>query len=230
MSIAAVPAAPQIWPEMAPIGIALVIAFVVLSLTLHEAAHAWVADQRGDPTARELGRVTLNPLPHIDLFMTILVPLILYMMNLPIFGGAKPVPVNYHRLKSPLRDMTLVALAGPFTNLFLAAVFLVAWKVAVHVGGYERNMLLPQVLSASSLVNIILAVFNLFPIPPLDGSRVMAWLLPSSLRETYVSLERFGLLIVLVVIYVLGDYFMPILWRAILDTWGAVDFLTGGVW
>lgn len=224
------PAAQGLFPQMAPIGIALVIAFVVLSLTLHEAAHALVADRRGDPTARELGRVTLNPLPHIDLFMTILVPLMLYMIGAPVFGGAKPVPVNYHRLKNPLRDMTLVALAGPLTNLLLAAVFLLAWKVAVNTAGYERNMLLPQVLYASSLVNIILAVFNLFPIPPLDGSRVMAWLLPSSLRAAYVSLERFGLLIVLVVIFILGDFFLPILWEAILETWQAVDFLTGGTW
>jgi Zn-dependent protease len=216
--------------EMAPIGIGLVIAFVVLSLTLHEAAHAWVADRRGDPTARELGRVTLNPLPHIDLFMTILVPLMLYLMRAPVFGGAKPVPVNYHRLKNPLSDMTLVALAGPFTNLVLAAVFLLAWKAAVYTGGYEANMLLPKVLYASSWVNVVLAIFNLFPIPPLDGSRVMAWLLPSSLREAYVSLERFGLLIVLVVIYVLGDYFLPILREAIDNTLQALHVLTGGVW
>jgi Zn-dependent protease len=181
--------------------IGLIVAFLVVSLSIHEAAHAWVADLRGDPTARELGRITLNPLAHIGLFETILLPAILLIVSQGkfAFGGAKPVPVDYHRLKHPLRDMMLVAIAGPLSNLVLAAVFLVGLKAAVNYGGYREGELLTNVLGATVFANVVLAVFNMLPVPPLDGSRVMAWLLPSGLRESYVQLERFGLLLVVLV-------------------------------
>lgn len=191
--------------ELPPIGIALVLALLVLSLGIHEAAHGWVALQRGDTTARDLGRITLNPVPHIDLFMTILLPLMLFFSSggRLMFGGAKPVPVNYHNLRHPLRDMALVAIAGPFSNFVLGAFFYLCWKVVVvelHV--WNQDMLGAQVLEQAVFFNLALAAFNLLPIPPLDGSRVMAWLLPGGLREPYVALERYGLLLVMLFVWV----------------------------
>lgn len=185
-----------LFSQLATIEIVLVIAFLVISLGLHEAAHAWVAWKRGDSTARDLGRMTVNPIAHIDPFMTIVLPVFLMMTTGFIFGGAKPVPVNPSRLRNPLRDMMLVAIAGPATNFLLALAFLGIWKGLVRSGAYEQGQTLPKVLYFTVLLNLLLALFNMLPIPPLDGSRVMAWILPAELRRGYVSLERFGLLLV----------------------------------
>ena len=185
-----------------PIGMALVIALLILSLGIHEAAHGWVALQCGDTTARDLGRITLNPIPHIDPFLTILLPAICLMSGGFMLGGAKPVPVNYYNLRHPLRDMALVAIAGPLSNFLLAALFLLATKVLVddlHVWGAED--LGAAVLFNAVRFNLALAAFNLLPIPPLDGSRVMTWLLPSGLREGYAGLERFGLILVILIVF-----------------------------
>lgn len=184
-----------------PVETALVIAFLILSLALHEVAHGWVALQCGDPTARDLGRLSLNPIVHIDPIWTVIVPALTYFAGGFLFGGAKPVPVDYRRLRHPLRDMALVAIAGPLTNLILAALFLLAWKAAVWAGPYEREALLPRVLAGSMQFNAILFVFNLIPIPPLDGSRIMTWLLPPGLREPYVSLERFGMIVIIALLF-----------------------------
>lgn len=185
-------------PNMPPVGIALVIAFLVLSLGFHEAAHAWVALKCGDPTGRDLGRITLNPLPHIDPFLTIILPTVLYLTTGFIFGGAKPVPVNFHGLRKPWRDMALVAIAGPATNFLLAIVFWVALHALVNVFGvWPKDSLGASVLSQSVFLNLLLTVFNLLPIPPLDGSRVVAWLMPKALRAGYVGLERVGILLVI---------------------------------
>ena len=177
-----------------------VIAFLILSLGLHEAAHAFVANLRGDPTARDLGRMTLNQIVHIDPFLTIILPTMLALTTGFIFGGAKPVPVNPTRLKHPNRDMMLVAIAGPATNFLLALGFMAARNAALHFG-YTENQLLVRVLEYSAFFNVILAVFNMLPIPPLDGSRVLSWILPPGLREPYVSLERFGMIIVLFALF-----------------------------
>lgn len=209
--------------------IAMIVIFVILSLSLHEAAHAWTAWKLGDSTAKDLGRVTLNPLPSIDPIMTVIVPLVLAASGLPAFGGARPVPVSYHRLRNPLRDMMLVALAGPATNFLLAGVFMVGWKLAVFEGGYRQDDLLVQVLSWSMYANLILAAFNMLPVPPLDGSRVMAWLLPSGIRESYVNLERFGLFLVLGV-----WYFIPgvksVVTTGMLQMRDLLNWLSGGSW
>ena len=208
---------------------ALVIGFLVLSLGIHEAAHAWVAWLRGDDTAKSMGRMTLNPVPHIDPFMTVLLPLLLVLTEASfLFGGAKPVPVNYYQLKKPLRDMMLVALAGPLSNFLLAIIFLTVCKILVYVVGMEMNELAPSVMLGACELNIILAVFNMLPIPPLDGSRVLAWLLPPSLREPYVGLERWGL--VIVVVLLMTNALSSVIQLAFFPVRDAVDLLSGGVW
>jgi len=195
-----------------PVEVGMTIVLLVICLGIHEAAHGWVALKCGDPTARDLGRITLNPIPHIDLFMTILLPVMLYIGSggRMMFGGAKPVPVNFHRLRRPWRDMSLVALAGPGSNFLLALFFLAAWKFFVLTGLYngaaelqlDRTQdFLPRVLGNAVGFNVLLAVFNMVPIPPLDGSRIMAWLLPDGLRQSYVGLERFGMLLIFGLLY-----------------------------
>ena len=179
----------------------LVLLLLILSLSFHECMHAWVALRRGDPTGRDLGRITLNPLPHIDLFMTVVLPALFYFSTGMFFGAAKPVPVDTRRLRNPQSDMALVAFAGPFTNLVLALALLAVYLGVLQLGLYARGQRLPMVLERAFEVNVVLAVFNLIPIPPLDGSRVMAGMLPPSLRTPYQSLERFGILIVLALVY-----------------------------
>jgi Zn-dependent protease len=219
--------APQL-SDFEPVGLALTIVLLVICLGIHEAAHGWVALKCGDPTARDLGRITLNPIPHIDPFMTILLPALLFIASHGgmIFGGAKPVPVNFHRLRHPWRDMSLVAIAGPLSNLLLAVFFVAAFKFfLVHplYNGAALTMeeriqdLLPRVLIGAAAFNVLLAVFNMVPIPPLDGSRVMAWLLPEGLRGTYVGLERYGMLIIFGLLYA-----WPAFNRALAETVDAV--------
>jgi Zn-dependent protease len=214
-----------------PIQIGFVVAFLIISVSIHEVAHAVVANHFGDTTAKDLGRITLNPLAHIGLYESIVMPIVTLVASGGrfAFGGAKPVPVNYHRLRHPLRDMMLVALAGPVTNVILAAVFITAWKAAFHFGDYESGELLPDVLLMSGYTNLVLAAFNMLPIPPLDGSRMMAWLLPATVRDSYIQLERFGLLLVL------GVWFLvPGVRELVIGLVGQlfrfVDMATGGAW
>jgi Zn-dependent protease len=190
-----------------PLAIVLTLVLLVLSLGIHEAAHAWAALKCGDPTARDLGRLTLNPLPHIDLMWTIVLPAVFLLTSGFLFGGAKPVPVDFHRLRNPWRDMSFVAFAGPFSNLLLAILFLALWKFFVTTGLYNdaspsvwsrTGDLLPRVLDAAVGLNVLLFVFNLIPIPPLDGSRILTWLLPAGLREPYNAIGGYGLIVVFV--------------------------------
>ena len=145
-----------------------------------------------------------------------------------MFGGAKPVPVNYLRLRQPARDMMFVALAGPISNLLLAIVFVLILKLLTYGGGMGEQTIAVQVMVASARWNILLAAFNMLPIPPLDGSRVVSYLLPASLRQGYATLERFGMLIVF------GLLFTGVLWSLIgpmmVTVTRAIDFLTGGNW
>lgn len=213
------------------IEIGLVIGFLILSLGIHEAAHAWVAYRCGDDTAKNAGRMTLNPIVHIDPFMTILLPAMLWFSTSGaiMFGGAKPVPVSTQRLRHPLRDMALVAIAGPLSNLVLAVIFMLLWKTARFEASFEAGDLLPSVLGACISFNILLAVFNLLPIPPLDGSRVMAFLLPSGLRDAYMGLERFGILLVIGAIYLIPPV-RPALVQAMSSLTILLYDLTGGAW
>jgi len=172
------------------------ILFIVLlfSLTVHEAAHAWTADVLGDPTARILGRVSLNPLVHIDPIGTVVFPLLAIVAGVPLIGWAKPVPVNVTKLRHHRRDYVLVAAAGPASNLLIAIVAALLLKVMpvspVTLG--EPNITAPiaSMLSRALFLNVLLAVFNMIPIPPLDGGNVIGGLLPRALAYRFDSLIR----------------------------------------
>ena len=169
---------------------------LILSLSFHEAAHAWAADRLGDPTARMLGRLTLNPLAHIDWIGTVLFPLISLTTGAPLLGWAKPVPVNLQNLRSPLRDFAVVAAAGPASNLVLAAGFAVIFFL-VHPGGadpYTFNRF-SQVLFLAISTNVLLAVFNMIPIPPLDGGNVAIGVLPPPIAGLLIQLRPWGFLL-----------------------------------
>ncbi|MDG1437615.1 MAG: site-2 protease family protein [Emcibacteraceae bacterium] len=175
---------------------------LLFAITLHEAAHAWTAWKLGDNTAKMLGRVSFNPLTHIDPFGTVVLPLILLMSGSGfMFGYAKPVPVNFNALNNPRRDSVLVALAGPGANIFLlvmAAIFLnfISFIPAL------ANEWVGQNLVNMILINAILAVFNMLPLPPLDGGRVAVGILPYALARPLAKLERYGMLIIIMGLFV----------------------------
>lgn len=173
---------------------------IVLAITLHEAAHGWAADRLGDDTARRLGRVSLNPLRHVDPVGTLLLPGLLLMVAPIVFGWAKPVPVVATRLRQPRRDMALVAAAGPALNFLLALAC--AWLLLLPqlVGG-EIGAWLAQNLVNAILINLVIGVFNLFPLPPLDGGRIAVGLLPLALARHWARLERVGILILLALLF-----------------------------
>lgn len=213
------------------IEVGCLIAIVILSLGIHEYGHARVAYLCGDDTAKRDGRMTINPVVHIDPFLTILLPAFLYFSTGGrfMFGGARPVPVDPRRLRHPLRDMMFVAIAGPATNVVLALIFMLLWKSSIVHWGYDQQALMPRVLEMSSFLNLALAVFNMLPVPPLDGSRVMAYLLPARLREPYVALERFGLLLVIVLIYFVPGVRQSVA-GAMIWLYSQLFDLTGGNW
>ncbi len=172
---------------------------VVLAVVLHEVAHGWVADRLGDNTARFMGRLTLNPLKHIDPVGTVLIPLMLLVVGSPfLFGYAKPVPVDFRKLGNPKRDMIWVALAGPVTNLLLALVSTLLLAVAVQMPQGMVWMAEPLALmcQASIIINLVLFIFNLLPLPPLDGGRVAVGLLPGPMAYQLSRIEPYGFLII----------------------------------
>jgi Zn-dependent protease len=187
---------------------------MVFAITVHEAAHGWMAKRLGDRTAEMLGRVTLNPLKHIDPIGTILVPLGLYLMTGFMFGWAKPVPVNWRNLHQPKRDMGYVALAGPAANLLMALI----WALLVYIGALTINsfgwLAWPLVFMgvAGVLINSVLMALNLLPILPLDGGRVLYSLLPPKQAQIYSRTESFGLILVvlLLVTGMLGVILWPV--------------------
>jgi Zn-dependent protease len=176
------------------VAILLPLAIVLVSLTVHEAAHAWTADRLGDPTARMLGRVSFNPAVHIDPIGTLLLPLIAAASHFPIIGWAKPVPVNPARLAHPRRDFVLVAAAGPVSNLLQAFAAALALRVLLASAGGDVG-LLARLLYAVVEINLLLAFFNLVPVPPLDGGNVLAGLLPPRAGYTFVRLRPYGFLV-----------------------------------
>jgi len=166
----------------------------LIAVVIHEYAHGWVAYRLGDPTAKQAGRLTLNPLAHIDPMGTILLPAMLILMRSPIvFGWAKPVPVNFSLLRHPKKDMLWVSMAGIGANILLAVVF----SFLLKTGLFPPNSYGYVVLTLGILVNLVLAVFNAIPIPPLDGSKILLGLLPRNLAYSYLRTERFGFVILI---------------------------------
>jgi len=182
---------------------------VIFAVTVHEVAHGWVASRLGDQTAKSMGRLTLNPLKHIDLVGTILVPAIMYFVSGFIFGWAKPVPVNWRNLGHPRRDMAIVAIAGPVANLVMLLFWAMSAKI-ITLSGIDLNYLTQLLLIMCSIgitINIVLMILNLFPILPLDGGRVLTAMLPRNLAVSFSRLEPYGLLILVVLL------FSGILWK-----------------
>jgi len=193
-------------------GIAIFSLPVILAITLHEAAHGYVAKKYGDLTAYAQGRVTLNPLRHIDPMGTIIVPLLLLAVSSPyLFGWAKPVPVNFGNLRHPKRDMLWVAAAGPGANLLMAFLWALVFKLGLAIP--ESNFSEPMLLmgQAGILINVILLVLNLLPLPPLDGGRIAVSLLPQRIAYRFAQIEPYGFIILLALLFtgVLGAVIGP---------------------
>lgn len=172
---------------------------ILFAITVHEVAHGWVAKRLGDPTAMMLGRLTLNPVKHVDPIGTFLVPLVLMLMHLPIFGWAKPVPVTWENLRHPKRDMALVALAGPGANLMMAVLWAIIMRVGFEMGGELAWLGQPLTYMgiAGIQINVMLMVLNLLPLPPLDGGRVLAGVLPGPWSWQLNRIEPYGFFILL---------------------------------
>lgn len=172
-----------------------ILAFV-LTITIHEAAHAWMSDRLGDPTARLLGRLTLNPIKHLDLYGTVLIPLFLFLVHSPfMFGWAKPVPIDPYNLKNPRRDSALISLAGPLVNIAFATVLAILVRFIPDATLF--NIAYPIIL-----LNVTLAVFNLIPVHPLDGGKILVGILPNTeARELDVFLSRYGFVVLMFLIF-----------------------------
>lgn len=184
----------------------LILGFIIFiySIILHEIAHGLMAERLGDPTARLSGRLSLKPLPHIDPMMSILFPLLLALSGLPILGAAKPVPIDPYNLRNPKKDMGLIGLAGPATNLLIAIGLSLIARLIYSFAPYSMIL---EILKNAVLINIALAVFNLIPIPPLDGGRVAVALLPEKYSDTLASLEKFGMLIIIFLLFFPAPFF-----------------------
>ncbi len=188
------------------LGVILILIVIIFSVVLHELSHGIVAYWLGDHTAKDMGRLSLNPIKHIDPYMSILVPVILYIVGAPVFGGAKPVPINSHNLKWKEWGMALVAIAGPFTNFLIALVsFLIGHFTGLIYG--SGGEISEFIFSELVIVNIGFMIFNIIPIPPLDGSRVLYAIAPNSVRSIMTSMEQYGVIIIYALILIFGQAF-----------------------
>ena len=195
---------------------------VLLAITLHEAAHGWVADKLGDPTARKLGRITLNPIKHIDPQGTIFIPLMMIVLSkmllgtLLVFGWAKPVPVDPRHFKQPLLDMALVALAGPGSNFVMASLW--ALFISLSTSLVSDRSLVEHLIFMGEIgifFNVLLMVLNLLPLPPLDGGRIVAGVLPKQMALAYLRIEPYGFFILMALLFsgVLGKILLPLIYQ-----------------
>lgn len=179
-------------------GIVITLIILLFSVVIHELSHGVIADKLGDSTARFAGRLTLNPIPHLDPFASIMLPLFLLAVGSPVvFGAAKPVPVNFFNLRNPKRDMALVSLAGPFANFVLALSF----AMPIRLGLLNQGDMGYRVVLQAVLLNLVLGIFNLLPIPPLDGSKVFASLFSDQMMYRILAWERFGFLLIVLFLY-----------------------------
>lgn len=200
-------------------GAVITLVIILFSMVLHELSHGLVAYWLGDTTAKDDGRLTLNPLKHLDPFMSVLLPMMLYFMNAPVFGGAKPVPVNSRNLKGKEWGMALVALAGPLMNFILAFIGFLVFRF----GGYS------DIAVQFVHINLGFMIFNLLPIPPLDGSRLLYAIAPDGVRRILEPMETYGIFLVYLLILVGGSLFSNIMINGIN---GVIDFfvmITGGL-
>ncbi len=189
---------------------------VIFAITVHEAAHGYAARYFGDMTAQQEGRITLNPLNHIDPIGTILIPALTMMLGGILFGWAKPVPVNFGNLRNPKRDMLWVAAAGPASNLVMAILWAVVFSFSTHAP-VAFVMPLSLMAQAGIMINVVLLVLNLLPLPPLDGGRIAVSLLPNHLAFQFAKIERFGFIILIVLLFtgVLYQIMMPFIKAAL---------------
>lgn len=197
-----------------PVTILLLAVPIIFAITVHEVAHGWIAQQLGDDTAAVMGRLTLNPVRHMDLLGTLVIPFVLVLSGHSPFGWAKPVPVNWQNLQQPKRDMAFVAIAGPLANLCMLILwaFVIKFTVMFAGSGGDISRALLFMAEGGILINSVLMILNLFPIPPLDGSRVVTALLPEKWARAYVKIEPLGLVIVLVLFFTgyLGKLLIPL--------------------
>jgi Zn-dependent protease len=207
--------------------------FFLLSASVHESAHAWTAFKFGDPTAKFQNRISLNPANHIDVLGTVIIPFLVFLSGIPIIGWAKPTPVNPLNFKNPRKDSMYVSGAGPISNLLCVAFLAVLWHVAsfFNPSVYRVAALFCYVFGMGILVNLMLAVFNLLPIHPLDGSGVLEGVLPEQWAESYAMLRPYGFIFLLILFYLPGFqrfisllvryllYFLGIQWYGLEDIW-----------
>ena len=188
----------------------IILLIVLGSVILHELSHGLIAYWLGDDTAKDAGRLSFNPIKHIDPFMSILVPVVLYLLKAPVFGGAKPVPINTHNLKWREWGMALVAIAGPLTNFLIAFIsFLIAHFTGIlyNISNETVNFIFTELI----FINLGFMIFNLIPIPPLDSSRILYAIAPDGFRNILTSLERYGFIIVYMLIFLFGEVFSNIM-------------------
>lgn len=196
----------------------IVLAIILVSMVLHELAHGVVAYWLGDTTAKEDGRLTLNPLKHLDPYMSVILPMLLYLIGAPVFGGAKPVPVNSHNLKGKEWGMALVALSGPLMNFILAFLGFIVYRFT----GYS------EIAFQFVTINLGFMIFNLIPIPPLDGSRILYAIAPNGVRRVFERLEQYGIMLVYILVLFGGSLFLNgLITGGMAGIWQFFVFITG---
>lgn len=210
------------------VGLLVAFAIILVSMMLHELAHGWAAYWLGDDTAKDEGRLTLNPLKHLDPVLSIALPLLLFISGGPVFGGAKPVPVDSRKLKHGVWGMALVAIAGPLMNFILAFIGVVIVQITGALVDGNQTLFWSEVLMQFIVINLGFGVFNLIPIPPLDGSRVLYAIAPDQVREVMAKMENWGIILVMMLVILLPSVINNIMLGAMQGILDAFFWITGG--